>query len=96
MRTMEFRDENRNGIDDRDEPGYGTAGWSGYQLPPPVQPQGSLFGNPRVQGNMPQGFGGVAPTGDTSTWDANDWFRYNQFQQQQQNPLAAALSNYGG
>ena len=45
---------------------------------------------------QPAGFGGVgvAPTGDTSTWDANDWYRYNQFQQQ--NPLAAALSNYGG
>jgi len=63
-------------------------------------PQGNissrLFAKPRAPQNMPTGFGGVgvAPTGDTSTWTAGDWQRYNQFQQQQQNPLVNALSNY--
>ena len=68
---------------------------SGMNPQSPFAPGGRMDPmKPQVPPQQPAGFGGVAPTGDTSTWTPADWQRYNQFQQQ--NPLAAALSNYGG
>lgn len=93
------------GVQSLSRPPQQPSGYDQFKanMPPMGQtmqpPQGNvssrLFAQPRMQENMPTGFGGmgVAPTGDTSTWTPADWQRYNQFQQ---NPLAAALSNYGG